>query len=226
MEVAGHLVWVLLRSAFNWSTPMVYKRNPNRLHPTKQKLLTSFLAMSADQDLADITVDALLNATGIAKGSLYYHFEDFDDLIAQAKAQLFSTGIDQSIKSMSAMFAETETAEDFRIHARNSILDALTPEGVRRRLTRASILSASMKCPKLQEYICIEQRRLTDEIAELLSSAQERGLVKKSLDTKIAAVFIQVHTFGKIVDDMSQEPVNANDWVDWIMSILDHKIFA
>jgi AcrR family transcriptional regulator len=205
---------------------MVYKRNPNRLHPTKQKLLTSFLAMSADQDLADITVDALLNATGIARGSLYYHFEDFDDLIAQAKAQMFSTGVDRSIGSIRAILADSETAEDFRRHIRELILDTLTPEGVHRRLIRASILGASMKVPKLQQYIFLEQSRLTNEIAEMFSSAQERGLVKKSVDTKVAAVFIQVYTFGKIVDDISQDPVNANDWVDWIMSILDHKILS
>ena len=182
--------------------------------------------MSADPDLTDITVDALLNATGIAKGSLYYHFEDFDDLIAQAKAQLFSTGIDRSIESIRAILADSVTAEDFRIHIRELILDTLTPDGVHRRLMRASILGASMQFPKLRQYIFLEQSRLTDEIAEMFSSAKERGLVKKSLDPKIAAVFIQVYTFGKIVDDMSESPVNSNDWADWIISILDYKIFS
>lgn len=205
---------------------MVYKRNVNRQHPTKQKLLATFLGMSANQNLAEITVDSLLNATGIAKGSFYYHFEDFDDLIAQAKAQMFSIGIDQSIKSMREMIAETETAKDFRLHIRKLIFDTLTPEGVQRRLIRASILGASMKFPKLQQYIFLEQRRLTDEIAAMFSSAKERGLVKKSLDPKIAAVFIQVYTFGKIVDDTSEEPVKSDDWVDWIMSILEYKIFS
>ena len=60
----------------------------------------------------------------------------------------------------------------------------------------------------------------------MFSRAKEQGLVKKSLDPKVAAVFIQAYTFGKIVDDMSEAPVNSNDWVDWIMSILDYKMLS
>lgn len=78
------------------------------------------------------------------------------------------------------MLAETETAKDLRFHIRKLILDTLTPEGVHQRLIRASILDASMKSPKLQHYMFLEQRRLTGEIAAMFSSATERGLVRKT----------------------------------------------
>ena len=67
---------------------------------------------------------------------------------------------------------------------------------------------------------------LTNEISEILTRAKERGLVKMSVDTKLAAVFIQGYTFGKIVDDTSNAPVDSNDWTDWIMSILEYKILS
>ncbi len=49
---------------------------------------------------------------------------------------------------------------------------------------------------------------------------------RQSVDTKVAAVFIQAYTFGKVVEDMSEPPLISDDWADWIMSILDHKILA
>lgn len=174
----------------------------------------------------EITVESLLSATGISKGSLYHHFEDFDDLIAQADAKLFSGGVDRSIESISATLAGVENAEDFRLHVRELILDTLTPEGMHHRLIRARLLAASMKYPKLQQYISLEQHRLTNEISEILTRAKERGLVKMSVDTKVAAVFIQGYTFGKIIDDTSNAPVDSNDWTDWIMSILEYKILS
>lgn len=102
----------------------------------------------------------------------------------------------------------------------------ITPEGTHHRLIRAQILAASMKYPKLQKYISLEQRRLTDEISEILTYAKGQGLVKISVDTRIAAVFIQGYTFGKIIDDTSTAPVDSNDWADWIMSILEYKILS
>lgn len=213
-------------TSLKWSKPVADNRMKNGIHPTKQKLIANFLQMGADHDLTTITLESLLDATGISKGSFYYHFDDFDDLIAQANAQIFSAGINRSIESMNAMLADSTSTEDFKFRIRELILDTLTPEGVRQRVIRARIISASMKFPKLHQYIFLEQRRLTDEIAEMFTQAKGQGLVKECIDTKVAAVFIQAYTFGKVVDDMSETPLNSDDWADWIMSILDYKILV
>ena len=196
------------------------------LHPTREKLIATFLQLGEGQDLSTITVDAVLEEAGVSKGSLYHHFHDFDDLLAQAKAHLFSIGINRSVEMMRTILDKSETAEEFKSLIRALILDTLTPQGVHHRLMRARILGASMRLPKLQEYVQAEQRRLTEEIAGLFIGAKSKGLVKQGLDPHLAAVFIQAYTFGKVVDDVSDAPIAPDDWADWIMSILTYKIIA
>lgn len=204
-------------------TAMRMKGEP---HPTRKKLIETFLRLGEAQDFSTITVDAVLGEAGISKGSLYHHFNDFDDLLAQAKAHLFSIGVNRSIEMMGTMLEKSETAEDFKALIRVLILDTLTPQGVHNRLTRARILGSSMRLPKLQEYVHTEQRRMTEEIAGMFMDAKGKGFVKQDVDPHLAAVFIQAYTFGKVVDDVSDAPIAADDWADWIMSILTHKILA
>jgi len=195
-------------------------------HPTRGKLIATFLRLGEAQDFSTITVEMVLGEAGVSKGSLYHHFHDFDDLLAQAKAHLFSIGINRSVEMMRTILDKSETAEEFKSLIRALILDTLTPQGVHHRLMRARILGASMRLPKLQEYVQAEQRRLTEEIAGLFIGAKGKGLVKKGLDPHLAAVFIQAYTFGKVFDDVSDAPIAPDDWADWIMSILTYKIIA
>jgi len=105
-------------------------------------------------------------------------------------------------------------------------METLAVEGVLQRQMRARILGASMKYPKLMEHVLVTQQWITEEITETITNAKYKGLIKQDVDSHIAAVFIQTYVFGKIVDDISYTPVDPDDWADWIMSILDHKIFS
>lgn len=73
------------------------------MHPTRQKLLdvASELLESASPD--EITVDMVLQRSGISKGSLYHHYRDFQDLIESALSNLFVYNVDQSIAALSAV---------------------------------------------------------------------------------------------------------------------------
>jgi TetR/AcrR family transcriptional regulator, transcriptional repressor for nem operon len=52
-------------------------------HPTKQRLLEAGLPMLLKHGYNDLGVQALLEATGIPKGSFYHHFRDKEDFALQ-----------------------------------------------------------------------------------------------------------------------------------------------
>ncbi len=52
-------------------------------HPTKQRLLDLGLAMLLKHGYHDLGIQALLEATGIPKGSFYHHFKDKEDFALQ-----------------------------------------------------------------------------------------------------------------------------------------------
>jgi TetR/AcrR family transcriptional repressor of nem operon len=54
------------------------------VHPTKQRLIETGMAMLLQHGYNDLGVQALLEATSIPKGSFYHHFRDKEDFVLQA----------------------------------------------------------------------------------------------------------------------------------------------
>jgi AcrR family transcriptional regulator len=192
-------------------------------HKTKKELISTFLKMTDDDSVSKIKVDDLLKAAGVSKGSLYHHFVDFDDLAAEANAHAFSSEVDNIIDLFDGVLGKSETVEEFETRFRAAILDMLTPDGLERRLTAAKINGASSKSTKLRNHISLEQQRLTLKIEQAFIGAQHKGVADKSFAPHFAAVLIQAYLFGKIIDDLSQAPVNPNDWADWMVNMVSGR---
>lgn len=195
-------------------------------HPTEQKLIDAFLQMAEHDHFGKITVNELLRKTGVSKGSLYHHFENFDDLVGFAMAQAFSIGINRSIALLEKTLGFNNTREDLQLLFRRLTLDTLTPEGLRQRLVRAQIIGASAQYPKLRKYVGVTQAKLTSTFVEMFTRAERKGLLKPNLNLHVAAVFIQAYTFGKIIDDLGETTTDPDEWADWIVSVLTYKILA
>lgn len=195
-------------------------------HPTRQKLIATFLEMAEDDHFGKIKVDDLLMKTGISKGSLYHHFADFDELIAEAMAYAFSVGVNRSIQLLEGTLGKNNSREDLQLLFRRLTLDTLTSEGKRQRVMRAKVMGATKQYPTLAASVRAAQTRLTRKFEEMFLLADRKGLLKSGLNLHLSAVFIQAYTFGKIIDDLSEETVDPDDWADWIVSILTYKILA
>lgn len=210
-------------------TKTIFNRHSSErpdVHPTKKALIDTFLQLAEQQDLSKIRIENVLEQSGISKGSLYHHFVDFDDLVGEAQAQIFASTTKRTIDSINFVVEQSNSAEELKASVRALILETLTAEGVLQRQMRARILGAAMKYPKLFEHVLVTQQCLTEEITEAITNAKRKGMVKQGVDSHLAAVFIQTYIFGKIVDDISYAPVNPDNWADWVISILDHKIFV
>ena len=66
------------------------------MHTTKRQLLEAGLTMLLERGYNDLGVQALLEATGIPKGSFYHHFENKEDFALQA-VDLYMGGVHQGL---------------------------------------------------------------------------------------------------------------------------------
>lgn len=55
---------------------------------TRAQILEAAAKLLAEQPVAAITVDSVVAAAGVAKGTFYYHFQSMDDLAAAVGAEL------------------------------------------------------------------------------------------------------------------------------------------
>jgi AcrR family transcriptional regulator len=81
-------------------------------HPTRERLIDTMISL-LDQKAPDhISVDEVLNVSGISKGSLYHHFEDFSDLLEMAYLRRFAAFVDESSESITEVIATSTTRDE------------------------------------------------------------------------------------------------------------------
>jgi AcrR family transcriptional regulator len=190
-------------------------------HPTKTKITQAAVGLLETRDVTDLTVDEVLAVAGVTKGAMYHHFDDYAEVLETAMVARFSAGVDWSIAMLELAFEAPVRDADFL--AQISRITRLThaPERAPVRLERARTLALAQHHPRLRRALAVEQQRLTDTFTELFVRAQSRGLINPHVDPHAAAVFIQAFTLGRVVDDISERPVDPEAWFHIIDSTVE-----
>jgi AcrR family transcriptional regulator len=187
---------------------------PRTIHPTKEKLIATMVSLMEEHALSTIQVDDVLRESNISKGSLYHHFENFEDLVESALIARFASSVDISIELVGHAVHDAKSAEEFV----EKIIEVTTvTQGRERskfRLERARVIGLSVNSPNLLRSLQQEQDRLTIAMADVVREAQEKGWVSKTYDAKTIAVFMQAYTLGRVIDDVASndQHIESDDW--------------
>jgi len=196
-----------------------------RFHPTKETLIATVVEMLSTQSPDEINSDKVLEISGISKGSMYHHFEDFTDLIEQAQVTRFAGFVDKSIDSLNDLLLHSSS----RIQMLNGIkaVTRATQSAALKsqRLERVAALAKAGHSERMKNNLSKEQVRLTEALADLFREVVNRGWGNSKLDPTTVAVLIQSYTMGKIVNDFAEEPMNPEKWIFLIDSLLEEVIF-
>jgi hypothetical protein len=65
-----------------------------------------------------------------------------------------------------------------------------------------------------------EQQRLTDALVQIIKDAQARKLCSTEIEAHALAVLMQAWTLGKIVDDLSESPVNNDAYIALVNRVI------
>ena len=181
-------------------------------HPTKNALIEATRELMETHARKDISSDQILTKSGISKGSLYHHFEDLEELLEAAMLLRYTEWVDASIEAITQVLRAVKSPDD--VYNRLVFITEQTQDPKRRsdRIYRAEVIGAAASSARLAKKLGVEQQRLTDALADLVRETQEKGFFHKEIDPCVLAVFIQAYTFGKVVDDFSDSPINPENW--------------
>lgn len=193
-------------------------------HPTKSKLIQTLVEMLDETDVADLQVEQVLERSGVSKGSLYHHFEDFSHLIEAAHVNRFSRMIDRSIASLAEVLVRSSSKAAMVAGLKEVTRNTQRQEISALRFERARALALAEHQPRMRRAMAAEQARLTDAIADIARDAQSKGWIRADLDPQVLAVFIQAYTLGKIVDDISEDKMDPDRWADLIDEIVERVL--
>jgi AcrR family transcriptional regulator len=189
-------------------------------HPTKSSLIECAADLLDKHRFDEITVEMVLDRSGISKGSLYHHFEDIYHLLEAAMIVRYARYVDTNIAALQLLLSTAKTGEEFYLGL--SKLSAITQgEGMKRaRQERALTIGRAITSPRMSVLLQGEQQRLTDALAKLIKDAQARKLCNAEIDSHSLAVLMQAWTLGKIVDDLSESPVDNDAYLALVNRVI------
>jgi AcrR family transcriptional regulator len=195
------------------------------MHPTREKLIMTMVRLLDGPDPEHVTVEEVLNESGISRGSLYHHFADFEELHETGLAYRITQWVNDSVASMSKILESAQSRQD--VIKGVLAITAKSQDSRRRlnRLERARAFGLAGFSPRFQAVLGVEQARMTNALHDLIDAAKRRGWIRTDVDSMATAVFIQAYTLGRVVDDISTEKVDPQKWNDLIDKIIVNHLF-
>lgn len=201
-------------------------KRTKRSHPTRDALITTVLELLETTNPDDIKVHEVLEKSGISVGSLYHHFDDLSDLIDQAMIGRYAEDVDARIDALSQI---VQGAHDKKTLMEGfSLASRVThaPDRSSVRFYRAQTMTRAVTHEQFRAALAVEQKKLTDAIADLFHDLQQRGLFTAELDAQAASMFIQAYSLGFIVNDISVESVDHDAYVALLDRMVERLFFA
>ena len=195
-------------------------------HPTKAKLIETTSELLKEFKSGDITAEMVLTKSNISKGSLYHHFDDLEELIETALLVRYAKWVDRSVSVMTPLLLNAKSPEDIYAGLVEVTRQTQHPDLKKERFFRVEVLTKANSSSRFAERLRELQQHLTDSLEDIIREAQERGFFTKSLDPKAIAVFIQAYSLGKVLDDLSDSPVNPENYTELINTIIREVFIA
>jgi AcrR family transcriptional regulator len=200
--------------------------------PPKKKRLDGLATMQTLMDAAiseletngesGFDMDSVLNQTGVARSSLYHHFDNKAGLIAAAEIEIIRSSMHEENVMHRKLFERcTSFKELFDIVT--LFMRAENPDrGIDVRRSRTRLMTAALHNKKVQEAIVEAQQAESRYYAESLVIAQKNGVVRKDIDTLAVSYWIQGQFFGRILLDLGNETTDIGaQWVETSLVALE-----
>lgn len=191
-------------------------------HPTRERLIATMADLLDKKAPEQINVDEVLNVSGISKGSLYHHFEDFSDLLEVAYLRRFAAYVDLSSDAIAEIIATSTSRDELLNGLREITRRTQAPDLASLRLERLRAIGLAGGNERFRARLAVEQQRLTDVLADLVREAQAKGWCRPDFSPHVIAVFIQAYTLGRVLDEIAESPIDNDEWVAFI----DHMVSA
>jgi AcrR family transcriptional regulator len=194
-------------------------------HPTKERLISVTASMMDGERPDKVHIDEVLLVSGISKGSLYHHFQDFSELIESALTRRFGLFVDASIESIENVINNSKSKEEFIEGLRLVTKATQDPASSANRFERARALGMAGSNLRFRSALAVEQDRLTSALEDLFRESQNRGWLASDFNPRAGAVMVQSYTLGQAINDVSDTKYNNDDWIALIDLMLD-RVFS
>lgn len=195
---------------------MAIKKNPQKSSvdaDSRARLIDVTLRTILEQGVDAVRVDDIVAEVGVTKGSLYWHFEDRNALIKAALAEHIQRLNAETVSGVADAIGEGNTKDAYLTRIAPFIADPYNVDQVRERWGRLAILVEARNRPDLMEMMRDVQARNLEVFVELMSQAQQSGILRQDLDPRAVAVALNAMYLGSnIIDVLGDKAPTPEAW--------------
>jgi AcrR family transcriptional regulator len=193
---------------------------------TKALLVDTAVKIIKQESVDQITSERVLQESCLSKGSMYHHFQDFDDLIEAALVQIFAEDSVRTLKS-SLAFLLNETNVDLARERIRKMVDeqefALTQSLSQNHL--AVTYFASIR-PRMQKRLAEFQELQTQLWMDIFNICKRNSWTKCDLDSRAVSIVIQSMLLGPLVDHNASTQTNSSSRISAVDFIFGKLLFS
>lgn len=185
---------------------------------SRAQLIDVALRIILEKGIDALRLDDIVTEVGVTKGSIYWHFEDRQDLVKAAIAEQIRRFSAETVDVVSEAIEHSADKNDYLKRILPFIVDPFDKTLVRERWGRLSILVETQNDPELKEMMREVQARHLEVVVELMADAQARGYLRADLDPRAVAVALNVINLGSnIIDVLGDSAPEPDAW--WNMML-------
>lgn len=180
----------------------------------------------ANHDPGDITTTMVLSEANVARNTLYLHFENHSHLLESTLLLIFSEAVQQNLDSFEEVIAKSKTKSEFLRRMTVILRESQSRNRRKFRIERCRLIVHSENNDSFAAVLAVEQNRINAEFAKLFERCRQKGWMKGSTGSAVAAVLVQSLTLGKVIDDISGKKLAEDDWLASYLEIVNKVILG
>ena len=180
------------------------RRDDPRMARTRARAVEATLELAAESGLHACTFDAVSERSGIARSTLYRHWNNQSELVMDA---LESQHMDEHVAPNTGSLRDDMLVHILEMgrHLEGSTMGAMIPQ----------LVAAASTDPDMSDIMRNASNHYLSVDAEIIERARERGEVAKDIDSTYAALLFSAPIFYRYL--LARKPVDGK----WITSHVD-----
>ena len=195
-------------------------------HPTREALIRAALTLLETLQPEELTLDKVLVASGVSKGSLYHQFADLNALIDEALLLDFGRGVYADIRAITHLTNQVDSKMGLARGLRLITQISQDPALKHRRLRRASLILRAQLDKEFSEKLIVIQRDLSNALSELILKAQDKGWMIETFSPAAGATLVQAYSLGRLVGQIDGDDLPPQEWNQMINTIIEQGMMG
>ena len=192
---------------------MTANKKPRVTADSRAQLIDATLRIIVERGIDGVRIDEIVAEVGVTKGSLYWHFEDRDALIKEALAEQVRRFSGELVEGVSRAISSAVSKDDYLAQIAPFIVDPYDEDQVRERWQRLMLMFETRRDPELSAMMRDVQARSLSVFVELMTEAQQHGILRDDVDPTAVAVALSAINFGSnIIDVLGDHAPEPQAW--------------